>query len=123
MTPMPARLDVPVPEQIAADWVLLRGLHEELFAEYQAIFAEWQRWSVQDEMEVAGEPAARAGVAGLKRMEPEPGRRHRMDDREPDHISTTRARGGTTPHMTRWVLVWGLALVTVLFLILLIVYW
>jgi hypothetical protein len=52
-------------------------------------------------------------------MEPE--RRHKMDQ-EPDHISTTRARGGTTPHMTRYVLVWGLALVVLIFLILLFVW-
>ena len=38
------------------------------------------------------------------------------------HISTTRARGGTTPHMTRYVLGWGLALVVIIFLFLLIVW-
>ena len=43
-------------------------------------------------------------------------------DQEPDHISTTRARGGTTPHMTRYVLGWGLGLVVVIFLILLFVW-
>jgi len=43
-------------------------------------------------------------------------------DQEPDHISTTRARGGTTPHMTRWVLVWGLALIVLLFVILLFIW-
>jgi hypothetical protein len=41
---------------------------------------------------------------------------------EGDHISTTRARGGTTPHMTRYILGWGLALVVIIFLILLIVW-
>ena len=43
-------------------------------------------------------------------------------DQEPDHIDTTRARGGTTPHMTRYILVWGLGLVIIIFLILLFVW-
>jgi hypothetical protein len=43
-------------------------------------------------------------------------------DHEPDHISSTRARGGTTPHMTRYILGWGLGLVVVAFLILLFVF-
>ena len=42
-------------------------------------------------------------------------------DQEPDHITTTKARAGTTPHMTRYVLGWGLGLVIAIFLILLIV--
>ena len=33
------------------------------------------------------------------------------------HLSTTRARAGTTPHVTRYVLGWGLGLVIVLFFI------
>ena len=41
-----------------------------------------------------------------------------MDEEE--HISTTRARAGTTPHVTRYVLGWGLGLVILIFLILLI---
>jgi hypothetical protein len=45
-----------------------------------------------------------------------------MMDQEPDHISTTRARAGTTPHVTRYVLGWGLGLVILSFLILLIVW-
>jgi hypothetical protein len=45
----------------------------------------------------------------------------RMND-EPEHISTTKARAGTTPHMTRYVLAWGLALVIAIFLILLLVW-
>ena len=44
-----------------------------------------------------------------------------MDD-DQDHISTTRVRAGTTPHMTRYILGWGLALVVIIFLILLIVW-
>ena len=40
-----------------------------------------------------------------------------MDEEE--HISTTRARAGTTPHVTRYVLGWGLGLVIVIFLVLL----
>jgi hypothetical protein len=42
-------------------------------------------------------------------------------DQEPDHIDTTRARGGTTPHMTRYVLGWGLGLVIVIFGLLLLI--
>jgi hypothetical protein len=42
-------------------------------------------------------------------------------DQEPDHISATRARAGTTPHMARYVLGWGLVLIIVFFLILLFV--
>ncbi len=40
----------------------------------------------------------------------------------PDHISTTKARQGTTPHMTRYILGWALALIVVIFLILLLVW-
>ena len=40
-----------------------------------------------------------------------------MDEEE--HISTTRARAGTTPHVTRYVLGWGLGLVILIFLVLL----
>ena len=43
-------------------------------------------------------------------------------DHEPDHISTTKARAGTTPHMTRYVLVGGLVLIIPIFLILLFVW-
>ena len=43
-------------------------------------------------------------------------------DQEPEHISTTKARGGTTPHMTRYILAWGLILVIAIFLILLFVW-
>ena len=43
-------------------------------------------------------------------------------DEDSEHISTTRARAGTTPHMTRYVLGWGLGLVAVIFLILLFVW-
>ena len=32
-----------------------------------------------------------------------------MDD-GPEHVTTTEARGGTTPKMTRYVLGWGLGL-------------
>jgi hypothetical protein len=41
-----------------------------------------------------------------------------MDDGE-QHISTTDARAGATPHMTRYVLGFGLALVVILFLLIL----
>ena len=43
-------------------------------------------------------------------------------NQDPDHISATRARGGTTPHMTRYVLGWGLGLVVAIFLLLLFVF-
>jgi hypothetical protein len=41
---------------------------------------------------------------------------------EPDHIRTTDARAGSTPHMTRYILGWGLGLVIVAFAILLFVW-
>lgn len=41
---------------------------------------------------------------------------------EGEHISTTDARAGSTPHMTRYILGWGLGLVIVAFVILLIVW-
>ena len=44
-----------------------------------------------------------------------------MDDRE-QHIDTTRARAGTTPHMTRVILPISLALVVILFALILFVW-
>ena len=41
---------------------------------------------------------------------------------EPEHLSTTDARAGSTPHMTRYILIWGLLLVIVAFAILLFVW-
>ncbi|HEY0043297.1 MAG TPA: hypothetical protein VGB62_02000 [Allosphingosinicella sp.] len=38
---------------------------------------------------------------------------------EGEHISTTRARGGTTPHMTRYILPISVGLVVIIFLLLL----
>jgi hypothetical protein len=35
----------------------------------------------------------------------------------PDHINATRARAGTTPRMTRYILGWGLFLVIVAFVL------
>jgi len=40
----------------------------------------------------------------------------------PDHISTTEARAGTTPKMTRYVLGWGLARVIVAFALILFIW-
>ena len=40
----------------------------------------------------------------------------------PDHISTTEARAGTTPRMTRYVLGWGLALVLIAFALILLIW-
>jgi len=41
---------------------------------------------------------------------------------DPEHISTTDARAGSTPHMTRYILGWGLALVIVAFVILMLLF-
>ena len=38
-----------------------------------------------------------------------------MDDGGEQHIDTTRARGGATPHVTRYVLPISLGLVVVIF--------
>ena len=38
-----------------------------------------------------------------------------MSEEQPEHLTTTEARAGSTPHMTRYVLGIGLALVIVLF--------
>jgi hypothetical protein len=42
-----------------------------------------------------------------------------MRDEQPEHMTTTEARAGSTPHMTRYVLSVGLVLVIVLFVIIL----
>ncbi|HEX8414452.1 MAG TPA: hypothetical protein VF637_11310 [Sphingomicrobium sp.] len=42
-----------------------------------------------------------------------------MADGEQEHVTTTEARAGSTPHMTRYVLSIGLILVIVLFAIIL----
>jgi len=39
----------------------------------------------------------------------------------PEHVTTTEARAGTTPHVARYVLGIGLILVTVIFAVLLFV--
>ena len=44
-----------------------------------------------------------------------------MADEQREHITTTRARAGATPHMTRYVLGVGTALVVVIFAIILLV--
>ena len=44
-----------------------------------------------------------------------------MDDGE-KHVSTTEARAGTTPHVTRYALGYGLALVVILFALILFVW-
>ena len=38
-----------------------------------------------------------------------------MSDERPEQVTTTEARAGSTPHMTRYVLGYGLALVVVAF--------
>ena len=40
-----------------------------------------------------------------------------MREEPAEHLTTTEARGATTPHMTRYVLGIGLALVVVIFAI------
>jgi hypothetical protein len=40
---------------------------------------------------------------------------------EQEHVTTTEARAGATPHMARYVLVVGLALVIVIFAVILFV--
>jgi hypothetical protein len=39
------------------------------------------------------------------------------DDDKPVILTTTQARQGVTPHVTRYVLSWGLALVTLAFIL------
>ena len=45
-----------------------------------------------------------------------------MDDDKEQHISTTDARAGSTPHMTRYILAWGLGLVILAFVLLLFIW-
>ena len=42
-----------------------------------------------------------------------------MSDQQPEHVTTTEARAGSTPHMTRYVLGVGLLLVIVIFAVIL----
>jgi hypothetical protein len=42
-----------------------------------------------------------------------------MPDEQPEHLTTTEARAGSTPHMTRYVLGIGLLLVIVIFALIL----
>ncbi|MEO5774195.1 MAG: hypothetical protein ABIQ32_08780 [Sphingomicrobium sp.] len=42
-----------------------------------------------------------------------------MADQPPEHVTTTEARAGSTPHMTRYVLGVGLVLVILIFAIIL----
>ncbi len=44
-----------------------------------------------------------------------------MADEQPEHVTTTEARAGATPHMARHVLVFGTALVIIAFAIILFV--
>ena len=44
-----------------------------------------------------------------------------MPEPETEHVTTTEARAGATPHMTRYVLTIGLALVIVIFVIILLI--
>jgi len=44
-----------------------------------------------------------------------------MTDGTPEHLTTTEARAGTTPHMTRFVLGIGLLLVVAIFALILFV--
>ena len=42
-----------------------------------------------------------------------------MSDQQQEHVTTTEARAGSTPHMTRYVLGVGLLLVIVIFAVIL----
>lgn len=44
-----------------------------------------------------------------------------MNDDQPEHLTGTEARAGTTPHMARVALVGGLGLVIIIFAIILLV--
>jgi hypothetical protein len=41
---------------------------------------------------------------------------------EGEHISTTDARAGSTPHMTRYILGWGLGLVIIAFIVIVLIW-
>jgi hypothetical protein len=41
---------------------------------------------------------------------------------DPEHISTDNARAGSTPHMARYALGWGLALVVIAFAIIILLF-
>jgi len=41
---------------------------------------------------------------------------------ESEHLTTNEARAGSTPHMTRYILGWGLVLVVIAFIIVLFVW-
>ena len=45
-----------------------------------------------------------------------------MANRDETHLNTDEARSGTTPHVTRYVLIFGLLLIVALFALLLILY-
>ena len=45
-----------------------------------------------------------------------------MSDERPEQLTTTEARAGSTPHMTRYVLGVGLALVVVVFALIFLIY-
>ncbi len=45
-----------------------------------------------------------------------------MGDERPEQVTTTEARAGYTPHMTRYVLGIGLALVVVVFALIFLIY-
>ncbi len=40
----------------------------------------------------------------------------------PEHVTKTEARAGTTPHMVRYILVWGILLTVIAFATILIVW-
>jgi hypothetical protein len=48
--------------------------------------------------------------------------RRRLMDEQPEHISTNDARAGSTPHMTRYILAWGLVLVILAFIVVLFIW-
>ncbi len=44
-----------------------------------------------------------------------------MEEEPTEHLTTTEARMGSTPHVTRYVLGWGLGLVIAIFVILFVI--
>jgi len=45
-----------------------------------------------------------------------------MSDERPEQVTTTEARAGYTPHITRYVLGFGLALVVIVFALIYLIY-
>jgi hypothetical protein len=53
----------------------------------------------------------------------QPLRAEAMEDEPTEHLTTTEARGASTPHMTRYVLGIGLVLIIVIFAFIFLIRW